>query len=110
MLFFACAVWRLPLRRGARERVIVPSPPMLPIFMGVWVVVVVMLGLVVVVMVMVMVVMVMVVMMPRHAKSQNVTGRLMIDLWDPSLPWATMEPSASTTTRTPINAVMSEVS
>jgi hypothetical protein len=96
-------VRRLPLRRGARQHVIVPSPPVRYILVVVRVVMVVMLGLVVVVMVMV-------VMMPRHGKSQYVTGLLMIDLWDPSLPWATMEPRASTTTRTPINAVMSEVS
>src|SRR5215470_4282890 len=38
------------------------------------------------------------------------TGLSMSRLWPPSLPWATSEPSASTTTRTPTSAVMSEVS
>ena len=41
---------------------------------------------------------------------QNDTGLSMIDLCRPSLPCATIEPSASTTTRTPRRAVMSEVS
>ena len=40
----------------------------------------------------------------------KLTGLSMIALWLPSLPWATIEPSASTTTRTPSSAVMSEVS
>src|SRR5712671_4602812 len=34
----------------------------------------------------------------------------MMDLCLPRLPWATIEPSASTTTRTPNSAVMSDVS
>ena len=50
------------------------------------------------------------VMTTMHGSPQYVTGLLMIDLWEPSLPCATMDPSASTTTRTPTNAVMSEVS
>ncbi len=45
-----------------------------------------------------------------HGGPQYVTGLLMIERWLPSLPWAASEPSASTTTRTPISAVMSEVS
>ncbi len=47
---------------------------------------------------------------PVHGGPQYVTGLLMIERWLPSLPWAASEPSASTTTRTPISAVMSEVS
>jgi len=47
---------------------------------------------------------------PVHAGPQYVTGLLMIGRWLPSLPWAASEPSASTTTRTPISAVISEVS
>jgi hypothetical protein len=50
------------------------------------------------------------VVMAMHGGSQYATGLLMIFLWLPSLPWATIEPSASTTTRTPISAVMSDVS
>ncbi len=71
----------------------------------------------VMVMVMVMVVIVIVsvirpvaVVMAMHGGPQYATGLLMIFLWLPSLPWATIEPSASTTTRTPISAVMSDVS
>ncbi len=58
------------------------------------------------------IVVMMVVMMivPAHDGPQYATGLLMIDLWRPSLPCATIEPSASTTTRTPISAVMSDVS
>lgn len=41
---------------------------------------------------------------------QKLTGLSMIDLCLPRLPWATIEPSASTTTRTPNSAVMSDVS
>jgi hypothetical protein len=41
---------------------------------------------------------------------QKLTGLSMMDLCLPRLPWATIEPSASTTTRTPKSAVMSEVS
>ena len=69
----------------------------------------------VVVMVMMMV-MVMFVIMPvvavmaMHGGPQYATGLLMIFLWLPSLPWATIEPSASTTTRAPNSAVMSDVS
>ena len=51
------------------------------------------------------VVMVMIVM-----HGQKLTGLSMMDLCLPSVPWATIEPSASTTTRTPNSAVMSEVS
>ena len=47
---------------------------------------------------------------PVHCGPQYLTGLLMMGRWLPSLPWATIEPSASTTTRTPINAVISEVS
>src|SRR5579863_3418549 len=68
------------------------------------------------VVVMVMMMIVMVVIMPvvavmsMHGGPQYATGLLMIFLWLPSLPWATIEPSASTTTRTPISAVISDVS
>src|SRR5579863_85813 len=48
--------------------------------------------------------------MAMHGGPQYATGLLMIFLWLPSLPWATIEPSASTTTRTPISAVISDVS
>jgi hypothetical protein len=41
---------------------------------------------------------------------QKLTGLSMMDLCLPRLPCATIEPSASTTTRTPNRAVMSEVS
>ena len=41
---------------------------------------------------------------------QKVTGLSMMALCAPSLPWATKEPSTSTTTRTPTSAVMSDVS
>lgn len=41
---------------------------------------------------------------------QKLTGLSMMDLCLPRLPWATIEPSASTTTRTPNSAVMSDVS
>src|SRR5579872_2707030 len=51
-----------------------------------------------------------VVVMSMHGGPQYATGLLMIFLWLPSLPWATIEPSASTTTRTPISAVISDVS
>src|SRR5579863_6643002 len=65
----------------------------------------------VVVMVMMMVVVMFVaVVMAMHGGPQYATGLLMIFLWLPSLPWATIEPSASTTTRTPISAVISDVS
>jgi hypothetical protein len=61
-------------------------------------------------MIVIVVMLLVVMMMPMHGSPQYVTGLLMIDLCEPSLPCATMEPSASTTTRTPTNAVMSEVS
>ena len=41
---------------------------------------------------------------------QKLSGLSMMDLCLPRLPWATIEPSASTTTRTPNRAVMSDVS
>ena len=44
---------------------------------------------------------------PAH---QKLTGLSMIDLCLPSVPWATIEPKASTMTRVPNSAVMSEVS
>ena len=56
------------------------------------------------------VIMPVVVVMAMHGGPQYATGLLMIFLWLPSLPWATIEPSASTTTRTPTSAVMSDVS
>ncbi len=63
----------------------------------------------VIVVVIVMMMAVMVVMM-SHRGPQKLTGLLMMCLWLPSLPCATIEPSASTTTRTPISAVISDVS
>ena len=76
-----------------------------------------MIMIMIMIMVMVMVVvMVMSVIMPvsvvmaMHGGPQYATGLLMIFLWLPSLPWATIEPSASTTTRAPNSAVMSDVS
>lgn len=65
---------------------------------------------VIMIMLMAMVVMMMAVMVVSHREPQKLTGLLMMDLWLPSLPWATIEPSASTTTRTPISAVISDVS
>ena len=56
----------------------------------------------------VMVVAVAVMMIVVHV--QKLTGLSMMDLCLPRLPCATIEPSASTTTRTPNRAVMSEVS
>ena len=41
---------------------------------------------------------------------QKLTGRSIRCLWLPSLPFATIAPSTSTTTRVPSSAVMSEVS
>ena len=71
----------------------------------------------IVVMIMIMIMIMVVIMVglavlasPIHGGPQYVTGLLMIERWLPSLPWAASEPSASTTTRTPISAVMSEVS
>ncbi len=73
---------------------------------------VVMVVVVIMIMLMTMIMMMMAVMVVvmTHAGPQKLTGLLMMDLWLPSLPCATIEPSASTTTRTPISAVMSEVS
>ena len=62
----------------------------------------------VVVVTVVAVVVMMAVMIVVHG--QKLTGLSMMDLCLPSVPWATIEPSASTTTRTPNSAVMSEVS
>ena len=47
---------------------------------------------------------------PVHRGPQYLTGLVMMERWLPSLPWAASDPSASTTTRTPISAVISEVS
>lgn len=58
--------------------------------------------------VMVAVIMIVRVMIVVHG--QKLTGLSMIALCLPSVPCATIEPSASTTTRTPNSAVMSEVS
>lgn len=54
--------------------------------------------------------MVMAVVMMIVVHGQKLVGLSMMDLCLPRLPWATIEPSASTTTRTPNSAVMSEVS
>src|SRR5581483_11892882 len=68
-----------------------------------------MLGMVVMVMMMVMIVIMPVVaVMAMHGGPQYATGLLIIFFCFPSLPWATIEPSASTTTRTPISAVISD--
>jgi hypothetical protein len=69
-----------------------------------------MLGMVFIVVMMILLAVMIMRMVAMHGASQYATGLLMIFLWLPSLPWATIEPSASTTTRTPISAVMSEVS
>lgn len=71
--------------------------------------IVIMVMIMIVRMTMIMMMAVIVVMM-AHRGPQKLTGLLMMCLWLPSLPWATIEPSASTTTRTPISAVMSDVS
>ena len=54
--------------------------------------------------------MVMLVVMIILVHGQKLVGLSMMDLCLPRLPWATIEPSASTTTRTPNSAVMSDVS
>ena len=59
---------------------------------------------------MMMVGVVMAVVMMIIVHGQKLVGLSMMDLCLPSVPWATMEPSASTTTRTPNSAVMSDVS
>jgi len=59
---------------------------------------------------MMMVAMVVTVVMMIVVHGQKLTGLSMMDLCLPRLPWATIEPSASTTTRTPNSAVMSDVS
>jgi hypothetical protein len=82
---------RLPLYRSARGPVVAQR-------MGMMVTVTVMMVAVPVVMVMIVV------------HGQKLTGLSMMDLCLPRLPWATIEPSASTTTRTPKSAVISEVS
>jgi hypothetical protein len=100
-------VRRLPLRHRTLGRAIVSGAA-----------VVVMVVMTVIVAVTVIVVMVVIMAMVRvavlaslvHGGPQYVTGLLMIERWLPSLPWAASEPSASTTTRTPISAVISEVS
>ncbi len=61
-------------------------------------------------MMMVAVAMVMAVVVMIVVHHQKLTGLSMMDLCLPRLPWATIEPSASTTTRTPNSAVMSDVS
>lgn len=81
-------MWRLPLQRLARGSVVAEGVRM--------------------VMMMVAVVMTVVMMIVVHG--QKLTGLSMMDLCLPRLPWATIEPSASTTTRTPNRAVMSDVS
>ena len=58
----------------------------------------------------IMVVIVAVAVLMSHRGPQYLTGLVMIERWLPSLPWAASEPSASTTTRTPISAVISDVS
>jgi hypothetical protein len=80
---------RLPLHRSARGPVVARRVR----------------GVVAVAVMMMAVVMVMIVM-----HGQKLTGLSMMDLCLPRLPCATIEPSASTTTRTPKSAVMSEVS
>ena len=99
-------VRRLPLDRGALGMRVIVSRP-------VWRMDVVMMMVivhVVMIMSMFMHIVMMAVMVMTHGGPQYATGLLMIDLWLPSLPCATIEPRASTTTRTPTSAVMSEVS
>lgn len=103
-------MWRLPLRNRARGLGMVVSGPAVRL-MGVIVTMVMVIMIVSVVMIVVLAVRVVMMVISMHGRPrQNFTGLLMIDLCEPSLPWATIEPSASTTTRTPISAVMSEVS
>jgi hypothetical protein len=78
------------------------------VVMVVMTVIVVMTMIVGLIMVVIMIVAVAVLM--SHRGPQYLTGLVMIERWLPSLPWAASEPSASTTTRTPISAVISDVS
>src|SRR6266700_2288623 len=92
---------RLPLRQRTVGRVIVSGAAV-----AVMTVIVIMAVTMIVIVAMVMRVVVLV--SPVHGGPQYSTGLLMIERWLPSLPWAASAPSASTTTRTPISAVMSE--
>lgn len=87
---------RLPLQRLARGPIVAERVPM------------VMMTIRPVMMMAVAMVMIVVVVIVVHG--QKLTGLSMMDLCLPRLPWATIEPSASTTTRTPNSAVMSDVS
>ena len=80
------------------------------VVMVVMTVIVVMTMIVGAVMVVIMVMAVAVLVSPFHRGPQYLTGLVMMERWLPSLPWAASEPSASTTTRTPISAVISDVS
>src|SRR5260370_11135798 len=91
-------VWRLPLHHRTLGRAVMSGAA-----------VVVMMVMTVIV-AMVMAVRVAVLASLVHGGPQYVTGLVMMERWLPSLPWAASEPSASTTTRTPISAVISEVS
>lgn len=86
---------RLPLQRLARRPVVAEGVGM--VMMAVRPVMMMAIAMIVTVVVIVM-------------HGQKLTGLSMMDLCLPRLPWATIEPSASTTTRTPNSAVMSEVS
>lgn len=89
-------MWRLPLQWLARRAVVAGRVRMV---MAVRAVIVVM----AVTMMVVMMVMIVV-------HDQKLVGLSMMALCLPSVPCATMEPSASTTTRTANSAVMSDVS
>jgi hypothetical protein len=89
-------VRRLPLQRLARGPVVAEGVRM------------VMMTVRPVMMMAVAMIVTVVVMIVMHG--QKLTGLSMMDLCLPRLPWATIEPSASTTTRTPNSAVMSDVS
>jgi hypothetical protein len=98
-------VRRLPLRHRTLGRAVVSGAAVVVMMVMTVIVAVAMIVVMVVIMVGVAVLV-----SPVHGGPQYVTGLLMIERWLPSLPWAASEPSASTTTRTPISAVMSEVS
>lgn len=85
---------RLPLQRLARGPVVAEGVRMVMAVLPVMMMAIAMIVTVVVIIV----------------HGQKLTGLSMIDLCLPRLPWATIEPSASTTTRTPTRAVMSDVS
>ena len=100
--FFGRPMRRLPLRRPSGAVVTGPRMGM--------VVPVMMVTTVPVMVVMLIAVMVVVALVRMVMHRQYLAGLSMIALCLPRLPCATIEPRASTTTRTPKSAVMSEVS